>query len=69
MQVISDYFFNYLKKLGFKKSKIFWAWKYANHTIYTDRFTLEIITKDLLTRKDALEMVKPFLKKNQKKKS
>lgn len=69
MKPINDKFYNFLKKQGFKKAKIFAAWKYANHSIYTDTATLEIMTKDLLTRKDALQMIRPFLRKNQKKPS
>ena len=63
MTEIREPFERYLIGLGFTKEDIATAWKRSQTTIYTDSFTLEIITRDLLQRpKETEERIKQYKK-------
>lgn len=65
MVEIRQVFIDHLKeRLGFSDDQINEAWEKAQTTIYTDYFTLEIMTRDLLQRPtETEESMKPYLRK------
>jgi len=64
MKTIREPFEQYLKDLGYSSIQILIAWNDVQQTIYTDYFTLEIMTRDLLqTPEKTRELMKPYLRK------